>query len=328
MSELNQLPRGPVMIAATTVMKPGGTRIGHIGGNISLPRTVSLKSLVAGGGGAFIGIIFGLLAGAGVQAFIWGIAFGGIGGVFLATYEPIEGESMLRWISLSLGSQRGRTKRSSGDLVKLSIGICRIQRAAYGPVRIVRGAINVPPSQFDSRGVQISVRNKNLDLGQRSADLMAGLLDGRSGTFPSAASHQGESTHNATLADILGDDPAPARRSRLTNLRHKAAKEELAPANEEVSLTRTERARVDQRGAAASSQPAAAPAPSPRPTDAPVSVPWASEPEEVLSTPAPSAPVVGTRTAARRAAAATGAPTEVPSDAWSDPGESRPLPRD
>src|SRR4051812_44795594 len=101
----------PVMLAATQVMRPGRTRIGKIGGNLTLPRTVSLISLIAGGIGALVGAVFGLGFGGGsMTGLMYGAGFGGAAGVFIVTFEPLKGESMLTWLGLAVNTRRRQVK--------------------------------------------------------------------------------------------------------------------------------------------------------------------------------------------------------------------------
>lgn len=162
MPDSPKTPTGPVMLAATAVLRPGRARIGKLAGNITLPRTVSLISLLAGAVGFLVGVTIGFIFIGGIQAVLYGGTFGAAGGVFVVSYSPMKGESLTRWLGLTIKAHREQIK-VDGQPVRLAVGICPISRAAAGPVHIVRGGIEVPPSQRDARGVIISPRNRNLD---------------------------------------------------------------------------------------------------------------------------------------------------------------------
>jgi hypothetical protein len=184
------------MIIATKVMKPGRARVGKIGNNITLPRTVTIVSLLAGLGGALFGALVGIVVGPSTRSVLLGAAFGAVVGVVLVNYSPLEGESLLKWLGLTLKARRQRIY-VNGQQVRLAIGICPVSRSALGPVRIQRGAVNVPSTQYDARGVLISKNNHNLHDASVS-NLMADLLGG----------------HAAPLFPGTPDAPEPPKRAR------------------------------------------------------------------------------------------------------------------
>lgn len=151
MSEENH-QRGPIMLCATSVLKPGPTRIGRIGNHITLPRTVALPQLVAGIGGGLLGGILGMLVLGGVQPVLMSAAFMGLLGVVLVTYQPMRGESLLRWIGLEVMSRRNRIE-IDGQVAQAYIGICPVTYVESGKIRIVPGAVDVPEGSVDDRGV-------------------------------------------------------------------------------------------------------------------------------------------------------------------------------
>lgn len=194
---------GPVMLAATQVMRPGRTRIGKLGGNVTLPRTVPLVSLITGAVGFLLGAVFGLaLAGGSITGLMYGGTFGAAGGVFVVTYSPMKGESMLTWFGLTVTSRRRQVK-VDGKPVTLFVGVYPIARPPAGPVTIVRGATRIPPSQFDERGVQLSAGNRNLAL---AVDLD---LDG--GTGPDVSGGQAATGRGRGMRHRMGRQPQTAQ---------------------------------------------------------------------------------------------------------------------
>lgn len=150
------------MIAATQILKPGPARIGELGGGIKLPRTVTVKKLAAVSAGAFVGVVFGLAAIGGLRGILYGAALGGTGGGVAATWSPLEGETMSRWLLLSINSQRKRVTWE-GKPAKISIGICPISTPARGRVVLRAGAVKVPSHLYDERGVLIDQQHRNTD---------------------------------------------------------------------------------------------------------------------------------------------------------------------
>lgn len=165
------------MIIATRVMKPGRQRIGRVG-HIQLPRTVTTVSLVGFMVGAFVGVIFGLIIGGSLRPILFGIGLGGAAGVAAVNYSPLQGESLAKWLGLTIRARRGQME-VYGRTTRLAIGICPVSRSAIGDARILRGALTVPPSQYDERGVMIAKRNHNLHRAPVSA-VLADLLEGHS----------------------------------------------------------------------------------------------------------------------------------------------------
>lgn len=150
---------GPMMIAATKILRPPPARIGHIG-DISLPRTIPIRAGIAAAVGAFIGTIFGLpFGGAGL---LYAAIAGGALGVLAVTWSPIEGESLLKWMGLELLASRRTRVWHNGHKVRISIGICPLPRVAGGNTIIQAGSIEVAPGSVDQRGALITASNRNV----------------------------------------------------------------------------------------------------------------------------------------------------------------------
>lgn len=154
---------GPTMVVATPVMKRGPVRIAKISNDITLPRPVRLSVLLAGGAGAIIGLVLGLLLG-GISGAIYGIMFFGAAGAFVVTWSPLQGESFAKWIELTLTTRRRAHFAIEGQAVRVAVGVCPVPEPVLGgDVHIRAGAVKVPVTQYDERGVRISDKNHNLD---------------------------------------------------------------------------------------------------------------------------------------------------------------------
>ena len=150
------------MICATGAIKTGPTRIGHIAGNITLPRTVALPTLALTLAGLLVGFIVMLAAPwGGLQATVIGTVFGGMFGYLLGTYSPLRGESMLTWLGLQANTLR-RQRKVRGKPVTVAVGVGISDRDALGKFKLQRSAVRVPAGRYDERGVLISVRNRNV----------------------------------------------------------------------------------------------------------------------------------------------------------------------
>lgn len=95
------------MMWTTKIFNPGPPRIGRISKNIVLPRSVPLPALLAGGGGAIVGLFGGLIVGAFpfLDTSIAAASGAGIGaalGIALVTAQPWEGEYINRVVSVRL----------------------------------------------------------------------------------------------------------------------------------------------------------------------------------------------------------------------------------
>jgi hypothetical protein len=146
------------MIVATEALSSPKVRVGHIGGNFTLPRTVPLASLIAGAVGALLGMGVSLIIVPGLTPLLFCAVFGGALGVATVTLSPLKGESLSRWLGLQLKTRRQRIKLE-GDVVQMSVGIALLKTATIGEVHIVPGALNVPPSQYDERGVPLEAQD-------------------------------------------------------------------------------------------------------------------------------------------------------------------------
>lgn len=146
--------RGPVMLVATNMMRPPPTRIGKIGKDFVLPRTIPVLSLIGGVIGSIFGLMIGLLFGS-FQGILMGILFGAALGVGAVTLSPIKGESLGKWLGLSAASMRAAKVEIDGEAAKVFIGIAPLAYTAAGRVQMMGGAVNVVEGTVDERGVII-----------------------------------------------------------------------------------------------------------------------------------------------------------------------------
>lgn len=146
---------GPVMLVATEALRPPKLRIGRLGNNITLPRTVPAAALFAGGFGALLAMgLFTIVVGWSIASVAYSATIGAIIGVALVTYSPLRGESLLRWLGLKIRSSRNRSRYMEGAPVRLAVGICYIPAPNQGAVRMRAGAVQVRPGLFDERGTR------------------------------------------------------------------------------------------------------------------------------------------------------------------------------
>lgn len=155
-------PRGPVMLAVTDLLRPPPTRVAKIGPMV-LPRSITMKSAVAGLVGAIVGLIPAfVILGVGANAVIWGGMLGATAGAVVVNWSPLRGESFSRWIGLNVAAYRSDKVEVNGREVNLYIGVARIHRSAAGRVRLEPGAVSVPAGSVDDRGVPVAVKSPPL----------------------------------------------------------------------------------------------------------------------------------------------------------------------
>lgn len=155
MSEEQPAPSGPIMLVATNMMRPPPTRIGKIGSDFVLPRTVPVMSLLTGAIGMIVGLIITIPFG-NFQTIAIGAILGALAGVAAATMSPIKGESFAKWLGLTVVSSRQRRVEINGKTAKVYIGIAPLSYTAGGVTRMVSGAANVALGSVDERGVLIN----------------------------------------------------------------------------------------------------------------------------------------------------------------------------
>src|SRR5947207_6083632 len=98
---------GPVMLAATNMLKPPPPVIGSINKEITLPRTIKLTTLAAMLAGAVFGFLCSLTVfGPSLEALMYGPTLGGAAGWAAANFSPLEGESLAKWLGLQAASGR------------------------------------------------------------------------------------------------------------------------------------------------------------------------------------------------------------------------------
>ena len=152
--------RGPVMIAATAMLRPPPARISKLSDTIVLPRSVPLKSVVGGLVGFLIGIVVYflgvvLIIGFNLEGFALTVgAFTGAA-VLLVNYSPLKGENWATWLTLQTGAARGGKVMIDGQPVRAYIGIAQLPFSAAGTVTIGSGAQEVLPGSVDERGASL-----------------------------------------------------------------------------------------------------------------------------------------------------------------------------
>jgi hypothetical protein len=149
------------MIAATTMLRPPPARISKISDKVTLPRSVSVKSLLGGMVGLFFGVVVYFLG----VVFILGfnleglmLTLGGCAtvGVVIVNYSPLKGENWATWFTLQTGSARGGKVRIDGQEVRAYIGIAPLNYSAAGKIRVASGTQEVLPGSVDDRGASLS----------------------------------------------------------------------------------------------------------------------------------------------------------------------------
>ena len=149
---------GPSMFSATTVMKTPPTRVGRISKDITLPRTVELKKLIAAVVGGIIGLGVGFaVAGANLRGILFGVVIFGALGIGIVTYSPLKGESLSTWVGLTFKARRNRVTAAPGITGKVYVGVAPVPTTASNErVKVVTGAVEVSVGSFDERGVLIN----------------------------------------------------------------------------------------------------------------------------------------------------------------------------
>jgi hypothetical protein len=151
--EAEESMRGPVMLAATNMLKPPPAVIGSINKEITLPRTIKLTTLLSVGIGAVLGFLTALIIfGVGLDALIYGPTMGGALGWGAVSFSPLRGESLAKWLGLQANSARQRKLAVDGRPVRLYVGIAPLRRTAAGTVRILPGGVPVDGVSWDERG--------------------------------------------------------------------------------------------------------------------------------------------------------------------------------
>lgn len=154
MSEDSEAVRGPVMLAATNMLKPPPPVIGSLNKEITLPRTVKLTTLAGVAVGAVLGFVVGLVVfGASLEALMYGPTLGGALGWTAMNFSPLQGESLAKWLGLQLNSTRKQKLYVGGQQVRLYVGIAPLRRTAAGRIRMVGGGVPVDSVKWDERGV-------------------------------------------------------------------------------------------------------------------------------------------------------------------------------
>lgn len=158
MSEEQQRRTVP-MLAATNMLRPPPARIGKIGRDFTLPRSVPVKNLVGAIVGA-VGSLFLTAVTGSLQIMLFGLFLGGGAGVLAVTWSPMKGESLLKWLSLTGNTARQDRVVINGRKVRAYIGVAPLGWSAKGRTEVLNGAVEVMPGAYDDRGVLIPRRER------------------------------------------------------------------------------------------------------------------------------------------------------------------------
>ena len=146
------------MLAATSILKKPQIRIAKITDDITLPRSISLKSLLVGIAGFIFGVVFyfifyALLFRFTVVSFFFTTFLFSLIAVGLSNYQPLRGENWSSWLNLQAGAARGGKIEIDGVRVKAYIGIAPLNYSASGKINVVSSAQEVLPGSVDDRGI-------------------------------------------------------------------------------------------------------------------------------------------------------------------------------
>ncbi|MFF5259911.1 hypothetical protein ACFY4C_13265 [Actinomadura viridis] len=152
----DDLVRGPVMLAATNMLKPPPAVIGSLNRDIALPRTVRLTALAAVAAGGLLGFLVSFfIFGPGFKALMYGPVLGGAVGWAAVNFSPLRGESLAKWLGLQISGSRDRKLVVDGRPVRLYVGIAPLRRTAAGTVRMLPGGVPVDAVRWDERGLPL-----------------------------------------------------------------------------------------------------------------------------------------------------------------------------
>lgn len=150
----------PTMMSATSILKRPEARISKLSDDIILPRSVSVKSLIAGIVGFLLGVIFyiifySILFSFTITTFFFTAFLFTFLSVSLSNYQPLKGENWGSWINLQAGSAKGGKVEIDGKRVRAYIGIAKLNCSAAGKLSIISSSQEVLPGSVDDRGILI-----------------------------------------------------------------------------------------------------------------------------------------------------------------------------
>lgn len=99
------------MLALTSLLRAGPTRIGSLGNHVQLPRAVRLNVIIAGAICAIPGLAFGAVIGqfiGGITMVVLGAAAGAGIGYVLVSWSPYRGETLIGWATVRAQARGGR----------------------------------------------------------------------------------------------------------------------------------------------------------------------------------------------------------------------------
>jgi len=148
----------PTMMSATSILKRPEARISKITEDLTLPRSISVKSFISAIIGFIIGVLFysifyNLLFSFTITSFLVTSLFFAFISVFIVNYQPLRGENWGSFINLQAGTSLAGKVEIDGKRVKAYIGIARLSTSAAGRIDIISSAQEVLPGSVDERGV-------------------------------------------------------------------------------------------------------------------------------------------------------------------------------
>jgi hypothetical protein len=140
-------PAGPSLIVTTRYLRRGPRRVALRTRSVALPGTYELTKVVGGGIGGLLVMLLSLpvvmITGA-WEFLMVGLALGAVGGVFVTSWSPLRGESLARWFLL-YSAKRSGLVHVRGRWGRVYVGVCALNRSAFGRVKMVSTCVEVPP---------------------------------------------------------------------------------------------------------------------------------------------------------------------------------------
>lgn len=158
--------RSVAMLAATNMLRPPPARIGKIGRNITLPRSVAVKDVVGGAVGIVVLSIFVLPFFPDFTGLLVSVAGGGALGVLAVTWSPIKGESLWKWVTLQAETRKTGRVIINGKEVRAYIGMAPLRWSTAGRAELRSAAVEVHPGSYDERGVLVPHQERLRNLPQ------------------------------------------------------------------------------------------------------------------------------------------------------------------
>ena len=156
---------GPALVMTTQFLKKSPRRIALRTQSLAIPGTYELSKVIGAGVGLFAGLFLGvplyLITGTWLALVVFA-TLGALGGIFIVSWSPLKGESILKWFVLHT-AKRNQLISQGGGYARAYVGGAVVRRSLFKNAQMVKAYVEADPefSAPAKRGKSSKKNKKN-----------------------------------------------------------------------------------------------------------------------------------------------------------------------